>query len=225
MFAIHVEKSHPVPVCLFHSCSSLSWDVNHRMRPAAGKRPKRIADECGTRIFWPLFCFNLQAHTFHATPRGREIHWNTLAIFFNCIYSHCRGLQRMCPNNRCLFERRIIYFEFPGGTAAVERCQMISNQSAKLNLESSSIPSHLLRCDGAGWKQTISGNQNLFKVTERVRETDWHWWDQTRTVLHCARASQAWLIECDETVTEQGEQERDRPDGGREWSGLTRLER
>lgn len=41
-------------------------------------------------------------------------------------------------------------------------------------------------------------------------ETDWHWWDQTWTV-RCDAAlrpgpSQAWLIECDETVTEQGEQ-------------------
>ncbi len=39
--------------------------------------------------------------------------------------------------------------------------------------------------EGVG-EQTISGNLNLFKVTERVRETDWHWWDQTRAVRCCA---------------------------------------
>lgn len=27
---------------------------------------------------------------------------------------------------------------------------------------------------GSGGKQTISSNLNLFKVTERVRKTDWH---------------------------------------------------
>lgn len=124
-----------IPLCLSHLCSSLSWDVNHRMRPTAGKRVKGIADESRIKIIWPLLCIISHfAETLRSTARAL-----TCIFFFLFIFSHlsAKGFKLiMCPIiHLCLSCQRI--------------CQVISNQALSRILTPISILPRLLTCDGA----------------------------------------------------------------------------
>lgn len=148
------------------------------MRPAAGKR---IADEPSTRVSWPLFCIVFLLLKFHAT------HPKALACCFLYVVTfRSQGFNLIaCPNIPVCLKRGVVHFECRDGP---ENMSSDMKSSAKLILDSSSIPPISWPAMGQeeGGEQTISGNPNLFKVTERVRETDWHWWDQSRTVRCCA---------------------------------------
>lgn len=97
---------------------------------------------------------------------------------------------------------------------------MLSNRALSwISTPAASSPSPDLQWAGGGrWgprRETdyIWQPEPFSKWLREWGETDWHWWDQTWTV-RCNAAlrpgpSQAWLIECDETVTEQGEQRRE----------------
>lgn len=124
-----------IPLCLSHLCSSLSWDVNHRMRPTAGKRVKGIADEFDDKnhltsaLHHSPFCLNSARHS-----KGAR-----MLFFCLFIFSHlsAKGFELIvCPIiHLCLSCQRI--------------CQVISNQALSRISTPISIPPHLLTCDGA----------------------------------------------------------------------------
>lgn len=137
--AIH---PYPVPLCLSHLCSSLSWDVNHRMRPAAGKRLKRIADERRTRMFWPLFCIISHLLKSHATHQGRPH-----AAFFNVFKFISKG----APDDHVSKHPSLFKFYILSVETGKRMCQAISNQVLSwISTPAQSLPSPDLRWGGVG---------------------------------------------------------------------------
>lgn len=131
---------------------------------------------------WSDLCFASFPIRLNPTRHIKGAH----VLFFRYVFKFMtRGLELiMCPNiHLCLKEELPILSAETGQ----RKCQAISNQALSwISTPAQSLPSPDLQWGGVGDRQTISGNLNLFKVTERVRETDWHWWDQTRTVRCCA---------------------------------------
>lgn len=189
------------------------------MRPAAGKR---IADEPSTRVSWPLFCIVFLLLKFHAT------HPKALACCFLYVVTfRSQGFNLIaCPNIPVCLKRGVVHFECRDTGQRI--CQVIWNRALSwFSTPAPSLPSPDLqwgRRGGGGENRLYLATQTFLKWLRewgRLTGTDGTRLELCDAVLHCARASQAWLIECDETVTEQGEQQRDRRDGGREvgWPG------
>lgn len=123
-----------LPLCLSHLCSSLSWDVNHRMRPAAGKTLKRIADELETSssdllsssffLIWPLFlhhfffCWDSMQDTAVYTFRSQKKSWKN-------------HVSKYLFKGRCPFQK---WRQVRG------RVKVMSNQALSWISSSSSIP-------------------------------------------------------------------------------------
>lgn len=126
---------------LSHLCSSLSWDVNHRMRPAAGKKQKRIADELTTRMFWPLFCMVAHSLKFHATHQ----------LCSHAMFSLFLNLSAKCSSWSCVYpslfkKRNCMFWVLRQAREYVKWCQIKNWAKSRLQLS----PSHFLTCNGVG---------------------------------------------------------------------------
>lgn len=73
------------------SCSSLSWDVHHRMRPAAGKKAEY--DAVPDLAYFYFFCIAAHLLRCHTTPRPFALFLNLSAVGprWSCFYPFKRS--------------------------------------------------------------------------------------------------------------------------------------